>query len=272
MMVVLTWALPLRTEEASQRKPTSASASGKARQNLPPPAVKQDSSAPPISAQPTPAAPPNVTYLDGQLTIVAENSSLADILSAVSRQTGAVIELPPGSGSDRVASRMGPGPARDVLAALLNGSRFDYVMTGSLSNPAGVERIILIPRGNGPESTTATGIPAIANNVAGQQSAEQNATRIGSIQQPSPQDATEAQPTPDSAGVAWPDDSDQPMRVWTSEGVPAQVDGAQQPQPSGQQGTAWPQAFPRQPASGSQQPANSPTTANGSPTSPPSHN
>ena len=141
--------------------------SGKARKTLQPPTAKQEQSALPLSPEQMPPRPPKVTYLDGQLTILAENSSLADILSAVSSQTGVVIDLPPGSGSDRVASRMGPGPARDVLAALLNGSRFDYVMTGSPSNPAGVEHIILIPRGDGSESTSPMGNPGIAANLAG---------------------------------------------------------------------------------------------------------
>ena len=64
--------------------------------------------------------PPQVQYSNGQLTIMAENSTLADILRAVRTQTGAEVEIPPNA--NRAGSgALGPGPARDVLAALLNG-------------------------------------------------------------------------------------------------------------------------------------------------------
>ena len=111
---------------------------------------------------------------------------------------------------------MGPGPPRDVLAALLNGSHFDYVMTGSLSNPAGVEHIILITRSDGAESTGPMGNPAIAVNLAGQQ--------------PSQPYVTGAETTSDSTGDADADDSVPPTRVVISEGVgPPQGYGEQPP-------------------------------------------
>jgi hypothetical protein len=76
------------------------------------------------------------------LTIVAQNSSLGDILREVQRSTGAVIEGPP-SATERVVARLGPGPARDVLASLLNGSAFNYVMVGSVSDPSGLSSVML---------------------------------------------------------------------------------------------------------------------------------
>jgi len=256
MIVVLAWALPLGADHGLHHKPTNASS--KARKTLRPPTAKQEQSALPLSPEQMPPRPLKVTYLDGQLTIIAENSSLADILSAVCGQTGAVIDLPAGSGSDRVASRMGPGPARDVLAALLNGSRFDYVMTGSPSNPAGVEHIILMPRRDGSESTGPMGNPAIAVNLAGRQPSQQN-NKIGlAQQQPFQQDVTAAETTSYSAGDAGADGWEQPTRVMTSEGV--------QIQPAGQRsGWQMPQAFP-------QQPANRPATPQGSPNPLPPHN
>ncbi len=68
-----------------------------------------------------------VTYEDGKLTIIAENSLLSDVLSAVRAQTGADIELPPGASSQRIWARLGPGPARSVLATLLDSTNLDYV-------------------------------------------------------------------------------------------------------------------------------------------------
>src|SRR5690242_19004670 len=76
---------------------------------------------PPLTPEQMPAQPPQVSYLNGQLTIIAPNSTLGDILNAVQKQTGADIEVPSGA-SERIAGRMGPGPARDVIAQLLNGS------------------------------------------------------------------------------------------------------------------------------------------------------
>src|SRR5438132_8146834 len=77
-----------------------------------------------------PAVAPQVSYQDGQLTIVAPNSTLADILRAVRKQTAAEIEIP-ANANERVVTHLGPGPARQVVAQLLNGSRFNYVLLGS---------------------------------------------------------------------------------------------------------------------------------------------
>ncbi len=67
--------------------------------------------------------PPQVSYQNGQLTIVAPNSTLGDILRAVRKQTSADIEVPPAT--ERVVTHLGPGPAREIVAELLNGSRFN---------------------------------------------------------------------------------------------------------------------------------------------------
>jgi hypothetical protein len=95
-----------------------------------------------------PALPPQVRYSRGQLTIVAENSTLADILRAVRTQTGAQVEVPPNA-TERVVAHLGPGPARDVLAALLNGTHFNYVMLGSPAHPDSVDRVILTSKSGG---------------------------------------------------------------------------------------------------------------------------
>jgi hypothetical protein len=89
------------------------------------------------------------------LTIVAQNSTLGDVLRAVSQQTGAEIEVP-GNATDRVVAHIGPGAPREVLASLLNGSHFDYVMTGSLQNPAELQRVLLMPKSSAPETPPVT--------------------------------------------------------------------------------------------------------------------
>jgi hypothetical protein len=110
-----------------------------------------------------PPAPPRVSYKDGMLTIVAQNSTLNDILREVHNRTGASIDVPSNPG-ERVVTRLGPGPARDVLASLLNGSTFNYVMLGSASDPASVTTVILTTKtAGGPGAAVAAqpnpGIP-----------------------------------------------------------------------------------------------------------------
>ena len=94
------------------------------------------------------AVPPQVSFQNNQLTIVAANSTLADILRAVRKQTGAEIDIPPAP--DRVVTHLGPGPARAVVAELLNGSRFNYVLLGSPADDAVLTRVVLVAK-SGPD-------------------------------------------------------------------------------------------------------------------------
>jgi len=102
---------------------------------------------PPTMAQ-MPASAPQVAFQSGELTISAQNSTLGDILKAVKTQTGATIELP-GSAPERVVGTFGPGPARDVLSSLLNGSHFNYLLLGSPTDPNALDRVILMAKSSG---------------------------------------------------------------------------------------------------------------------------
>ena len=116
--------------------------------------------APPPTLDQLPPTPPQVRFQNGQLTIDAQNSTLAQVLRAVQAQTGASIDVPGSAGSDRVATRIGPGQPRDVLNTLLNGSRFDYVILGVAGDPGAVQRVILTPRQAG-ATTTAQNNPTL---------------------------------------------------------------------------------------------------------------
>jgi hypothetical protein len=102
-----------------------------------------------------PAQLPTVTYQNGQLTIIAKNSTLGDILEAVHQKTGAELDIP-SPATERVVTHLGPGPARDILASLLNGSHFNYVMVGTANNPAALDRVILTPNTGGDAVAPAT--------------------------------------------------------------------------------------------------------------------
>jgi hypothetical protein len=86
---------------------------------------------------------PTVTYRDGQLTIDARNSTLAEVLKLVAEKSGATIEIPPGSGQERIVEHAGPGPAQDVLARLLNGSAYDFIIVSSPQSPHGPAQVLL---------------------------------------------------------------------------------------------------------------------------------
>ncbi len=127
--------------------------------------------------------PPQVSYQNAQLTIVAPNSTLADILRAVRKQTGAEIEIP--AAPERVVTHLGPGAARDVMAELLNGSRFNYVLLGSPADNALLTRVVLVAK-TGPDNVSAPSGPALAEQTPGA------APTAGAPQVPPPQQAADA--------------------------------------------------------------------------------
>ena len=88
------------------------------------------------------------------LSIHADNSSLAAILHEFAAKSGMQVE---GLGGDeRVFGSFGPGAPRDVLADLLNGTAYNLVLLGDLSNGAPRE-LILTPATHGGAAPAAPG-------------------------------------------------------------------------------------------------------------------
>jgi hypothetical protein len=89
----------------------------------------------PAANEAPPEAPPKpameVTFHNGLLRIRADRATLAQVLFEVQRQTGAEIAIPAGAEGEEIAADLGPAPARDVLAALLNGSRYNFIFVGN---------------------------------------------------------------------------------------------------------------------------------------------
>jgi hypothetical protein len=102
---------------------------------------------------------PLVSYQGGQLTIDAENSTLAAVLQLVAEKTGAVIDIPPGSGLDPIVEHAGPGPANDVLTQLLNGSRFNFIIVNSPQYPDEPVQVLLSVKRASPEAPNAIPVP-----------------------------------------------------------------------------------------------------------------
>jgi hypothetical protein len=144
---------------------------------------------------------PQVSYQNGELTIVAPNSTLGDILRAVRKQTGAEIEIP--EARERVVTHLGPGLPRDIMAELLNGSRFNYVLLGSPQDPGALTRVVLVAK-TGPDS-------AGDNNRPVQQTppGTNEAANMGQAGPQSP-DAPDAEPPEENAAD---DNADQPVEA-----------------------------------------------------------
>jgi hypothetical protein len=102
-----------------------------------------------------PTAPPprpalEVSFRHGLLSISSNKANLSEVLFAIHQQTGAEIAIPAGAEQEQVVADIGPAPATEALAQLLNGSRFNFLIMSSPSDPHGVDRVILSSRPEGP--------------------------------------------------------------------------------------------------------------------------
>ncbi len=96
-----------------------------------------------------PPNPPNVTCQGDQLTVLADNSTLGSVLTAIHACTGVLIDIPEGASNTRTFDHLGPGPAREILTSLLSGTEFNYVIESSESDPQKVEGVLLLASGDG---------------------------------------------------------------------------------------------------------------------------
>jgi hypothetical protein len=129
-------ALRATTTETSTRAVELPGQTPSASPALSPPALK-------IS----PAVPTKISYVGGQLKIDAFDSTLADVLTSVSTLTGVSIDIPASARTERMpVVELGPGTARQVLAALLSDSTFDYLIQSSSTDPDMLQSVLLMPR------------------------------------------------------------------------------------------------------------------------------
>jgi hypothetical protein len=87
-----------------------------------------------------------IVYAQGQLKIVADNSSLNQILRDIAQQTG--MKITGGVADQRVFGKYGPGTPAGILAALLDGTGSNMMLRESPDH-APLE-LILTPRNGGP--------------------------------------------------------------------------------------------------------------------------
>jgi hypothetical protein len=103
---------------------------------------------------------------------------MSDVLNAVRQKTGANVDMPAGSG-ERVVGQYGPGAPRDVMAQLLNGSHYDYVLLGSAADPHALKKIVLMAKSNGPE-------PAPAHQTNQPQADNENLQEVPEVENENP--------------------------------------------------------------------------------------
>jgi len=114
-----------------------------------------------------PAIPPAVSFANGKVTLVASNSDLYETVKAVAAASGIrLVRNGAASSNERIIVQIGPAIPREVLLALLTGSRYDFVMMGADGDADKVDRIVLTPKS--PPPATAGGLPADTTNVANQ--------------------------------------------------------------------------------------------------------
>lgn len=144
---------PQATKPAQQQKAAAkpaqprrrAAAHARAASTERPPAPEAIAAPPPASPAPIWPAnqPPNkakVSWDSRGLEIETSNSSLAQILHQVAADTGAKLQ---GLTQDqRIFGTYGPGPARDVLSKLLDGSGYNVFMIGGRDADAPLEVVL----------------------------------------------------------------------------------------------------------------------------------
>jgi AMIN domain-containing protein len=116
----------------------------------------------PLALETGPSTKPSldVSFHNGLLTIRANKASLSEVLFTVHQRTGAEVAIAAGAEQEQVAADIGPAPAAEVIAQLLNGSRFNFLIVNSASDPRQLDRVILTPRGEGgiaPQSAVQSG-------------------------------------------------------------------------------------------------------------------
>jgi hypothetical protein len=217
---------PQKTAVAKKRKPAAGSKSAAPEQLAPPQTM------PPLPATLMNSAPvkPSVTMEGGLLTIDAPNSTLSDVLSGVHRATGATIEG--AAPTERVAVKLGPGNPEQVIAALLHGTPYGYVILGSPEKRDVITRVLLTQQTSGDANQP----PPVQPHP---QEANQEQQDDGMPDRTVPDDAG-MQQNPDEQ----PEQNQQPPPAQQAQ--PQQPPPAQQAQPQQPQGVQPPTTAPQQ--------------------------
>ena len=147
----------MRPATALQPSPTASPVVAPVAANL--------ASAPPVSTPatmapaPTPEPSATVHYAQGQLTVSSQNASLGMLLKLISAKTGATIDVAPELQNEPVVAQIGPKPVQEVMSALLDSPKIDYIIMGSGAADGGLQRILVRTRQSFGRTEFAAGRP-----------------------------------------------------------------------------------------------------------------
>jgi hypothetical protein len=135
--------------------------------------------------------PAEVTYTNGQLSVVANNNSLAETLAEIRNLTKAKIEgVQPGA-AERISGEFGPDTPRAVVGALLASSHYNFILVSPPGNPAVLQRIVLSEPAPEPVAAVQPAAPPTMQTAPPSQPAMQTAPPP----EPATQTASPVQPT-----------------------------------------------------------------------------
>ncbi len=189
-----------------------------------------------------PAREAQIVFAGDTLSIHADNSSLAGILRQFAAKSGMRIE---GLASDeRVFGTFGPGAPRDVLADLLNGTSYNLVLLGDLSNGA-PRQLILTPATHSAGGASAPS-PQVNPDEANAEPEEPQEVYVPEVPRPLPSD-----PPPTSPAVRTPQqlfEQLQRMRQGQGQGLGPGGQQQQEQQPEQEQTVTTPDDQPQEQA------------------------
>jgi antitoxin (DNA-binding transcriptional repressor) of toxin-antitoxin stability system len=100
----------------------------------------------PVHVEQSPQPLLEVTFRGGLLGIRANKATLSEVLFAVQQRTGAQVDIAAGAEQEQVVADIAPAPAPEVLARLLNGSKFNFLILSGATDPQRLDHVILTPR------------------------------------------------------------------------------------------------------------------------------
>lgn len=200
-----------------------------------------------------PEPPLKVVCKGNQLTVAANDSTLASILNEVQRCTGAKIDIPADAAEIRFFDTIGPLPIQEGLSVLLTASGYNFVIQSSQSEPEKLESVLLMPRATSPAADIANERPLTPARRVFLKMRQNALTEAGIPDQNSPSTAAESTATPLTEPPSANSESDATNRNAPADGN----QGAAAPPPGT---TPQENPAPSSPASEAAPPASEPKT------------
>jgi hypothetical protein len=104
-----------------------------------------------------------VVWQDSKLSVQFENSTISQVLNAISRATGFKLSVDPSVANVQQSVSFKGVPLREAIVRVLEGSGIDFIIVGTPLSPQSVSQVLLLgisPKG--PVTPSVAGVPAAA--------------------------------------------------------------------------------------------------------------